>query len=63
MTYLVTIAILLALVSGWVVVQELARNYAARHPEFGPLREEGKTGCGGCGNHCAGHCESSESDH
>jgi len=39
-------AIILAISIGWVVVQQLARAYALRHPEFGPPREEG-AGCGG----------------
>jgi len=38
--------ILLALM-GWVGVQQMARDFAARHPEFGPAKEEG-SGCGGC---------------
>jgi hypothetical protein len=40
--------ILLALL-GWIRVQQAARDYAARHPEFGAAREEG----GGCGGGCA----------
>lgn len=45
---LATGLILLALL-GWVRVQHWARDYAARHPEFGPAKEEG----GGCGSGCA----------
>lgn len=38
---------------GWVRIQQLARDFAARHPEFGPAKEEG----GGCGSgSCAGGC-------
>jgi hypothetical protein len=48
---LATGLILLALL-GWIRVQQAARDYAARHPEFGPAKEEG-SGCGGCG---AGGC-------
>ena len=50
-----SIAILL-LLSGWLFVQHLARWYAARHPEFGPAREEGS----GCGQSClcaGGSCD------
>ena len=36
------------LLAGWLVVQQLARYYAARHPELGPAREEGS----GCGKSC-----------
>lgn len=49
----VTILLLLA---GWLFVQQLARRYAARHPEFGPAREEGS----GCGKSClcaGGSCD------
>lgn len=59
MKYLMVMAIMVALVFAWVAVQRLARQYAAEHPEFGPLREDGKEGCGGCGSHCSGHCEQS----
>ena len=51
---LATGLILLALL-GWIRVQQAARDYAARHPEFGPAKEEGG-GCGGCG---AGGCHGS----
>lgn len=47
-TYLFAMAIILLALLGWVAVQHLARLYAARHPEFGPAREEG----GGCGSRC-----------
>jgi hypothetical protein len=46
--YLLAMAIILLIMLGWVAVQFLARAYAARHPEFGPAREEGS----GCGAHC-----------
>ena len=52
MKYLIAMAIMVALVFAWVAVQAAARRYAARHPEFGPLREDGK-GCG-CGSHRCG---------
>lgn len=54
MIYLVTIGLLLLMLLGWVVVERLAHRFAHRHPEFGPAR---KLGCGGCGNHCEGHCK------
>ena len=37
--------IILGMLSGWIAVQHLARWFAAKHPEFGPAREEGE-GCG-----------------
>ena len=35
-----------ALVILWVVVENIARKFALKHPEFGPPRDPG--GCGGC---------------
>ncbi|MBI5919894.1 MAG: chemotaxis protein [Nitrosomonadales bacterium] len=55
MTYLITIGVMVALVFAWVMVQTMARQHAERHPEFGPLREEG-AGCG-CGNHRCGESQ------
>ena len=49
---LLAAGVILLVLLGWTAVQQLARRFAARHPEFGPAREEG-SGCGtGC--HCAG---------
>jgi hypothetical protein len=45
MTYLISILIIFGLFAAWAVVQEASRRFAARHPEFGPAREEGE-GCG-----------------
>ena len=60
--YLIPAAIILVLLLGWILVQHLARRYAARHPEFGPAREEG-LGCdGGCGCR-ARNCEREKHDH
>ena len=44
-TYLLTMFIILCLLGIWIGVQHLARVFAARHPEFEPVREEG-SGCG-----------------
>jgi hypothetical protein len=52
MIYLQTVLIVFVLFAAWLVVRAFARWYAARHPEFGALREEGE-GCG-CGNHKCG---------
>ncbi len=49
------------LLIGWLAVQQLARYYAARHPEFGPAREEGS----GCGKSClcaGGSCARRDAD-
>ena len=50
-TVVVTIILLLALMTGWILVQRAARHVAEQHPEAGPLRLVG----GGCGGH--GHGE------
>jgi hypothetical protein len=54
--YIIAVAIILAAFAGWVMVQHLARLFAARHPEFGAAREEG----GGCGIAC--RCSRRERD-
>ena len=43
---IIAVLIILGMLSGWIAVQHLARWFAARHPEFGPAREEGE-GCQG----------------
>ena len=49
---LIAASVILLVLLGWILVQQFAREYARRHPEFGPAREEG-SGCGsGC--HCSG---------
>ncbi|GAB6051944.1 hypothetical protein JCM17960_07640 [Magnetospira thiophila] len=54
--YLIAILGIGGLLSGWIFVQQVSRNYALKHPEFGPPKEEG----GGCGGPCscssASHC-------
>jgi hypothetical protein len=53
---LTAISLIFLLLLGWIVVQHLARAFAARHSELGPAREEG----GGCSLIClcrdAGKC-------
>ena len=55
--YLIAVGVILVVLLGWTRVQQLGRNFAARHPEYGPPPEEG-TGCGsgcmcsGSSNHC-----------
>jgi|GEM_PF-345256 len=44
--------LIFCLMAGWVIIQYLARAFAAKHPELGPAREEGG-GCGGLFCHCA----------
>ena len=47
--YLVAMTVIPMMLLGWILVQHWARRFAARHPEFGPAREEG----GGCGGGCS----------
>jgi len=47
-TYIISVLIIFGVFVGWIGVQHLARRFAARHPEFGPAREEG----GSCGISC-----------
>jgi len=46
--FIIAIGLVLVLLTGWIYIQQLARRFAARHPEFGPAREEGS----GCGKSC-----------
>jgi hypothetical protein len=54
---LITVSLILLLMLGWISVQQMSRLFAARHPQFGPAREEG----GGCGKSCG--CANSGSCH
>jgi len=47
--YLLAIGLILLMLIGWVLVQQAARRFAARHPQFGPAKEEGS----GCGASCS----------
>ncbi|MBK1733960.1 hypothetical protein CKO15_01415 [Halorhodospira abdelmalekii] len=47
-SYLVSSGVIFGLLALWAAVQGLARRFAARHPHFGPAKEEGQ-GCGGKG--------------
>lgn len=60
--YLSAILCIFAVFAGWVGVQHLARAFARRHPEFGPVRDEGGCGsCCGCANRHT--CPTSDSKH
>jgi len=53
--YLLATGLILLVLVGWILVQQGARQFAARHPELGPAKEEGS----GCGKNCScnqGHC-------
>lgn len=55
--YLLAMCVLLLVLFLWVSVQKLSRKFAAAHPEFGPIREEGG-GCGSGGKCNCGHKKS-----
>ena len=56
LSYVITIALLLILLCGWLWLRHKAREFSLAHPEFGAHREEGH-GCGGCPTGgCSGHC-------
>lgn len=57
--YLIAILGIAALLSGWIWVQRITLRFALAHPEFGPPREEGKGGCGGCSCGSSSRCERS----
>ncbi len=43
-TYVIAVALIMAILAGWIIVQHLSRRFAARHPEYGRQREH--MGCG-----------------
>jgi hypothetical protein len=59
MIYIQTVSFVFALMTVFILVRNAARRYAERHPEFGPLREEGE-GCG-CGNKRCGESQCKKS--
>ncbi len=44
--------LILLMMLGWLVVQQTARLFARRHPEFGAYRDGGGCGSGSCS--CSG---------
>ncbi|KAF3981878.1 MAG: hypothetical protein HFP81_03760 [Methylococcales symbiont of Hymedesmia sp. n. MRB-2018] len=56
---LITIIIIFLLLMIWIFVQQVARKFAANHPELGPVKEEGL----GCGKTCGckkGYCNAKD---
>ena len=54
--YLLAFGLILIMMLGWILVQQAARRFAQRYPQFGPAKVEGS----GCGNSCScndGPCE------
>jgi hypothetical protein len=53
--FLMAMILIFVLMLTWVYIQQVTRNYAAKHPEFGAAKEEGLA----CGKNCgckAGNC-------
>jgi hypothetical protein len=48
--YLVTIGLILLIMLAGIAVERVYKDFARRHPELGPYRQEN----GGCGGHCGG---------
>jgi len=46
-----TAGLIMALLLGWLLVQQAARQFSKRHPELGTHREEGG-GCASTGGSC-----------
>ena len=46
--FLIAMVAIFSALMGWIWVQQLARRFAERYPQFGPAREEGS----GCGRSC-----------
>lgn len=48
--------IILVILLGWILVQQVARRFARNHPEWGPYNE--RAGCGGnCTCASGGSCK------
>jgi hypothetical protein len=54
-TYLITVALIFAIMLAGIAVDRLYRRFATRNPQLGPFRPE-KPGCGSCsgGDGCGG---------
>jgi len=56
---IITIIIIFSLLLAWILIQQAARNFAAKNPQLGPVKEEGL----GCGKTCGckiGSCKQDE---
>jgi hypothetical protein len=51
--FLVAPLLVFIVLGGWLLVQYGAREFARRHPQFGPPREPGGCGSGDCA--CGGN--------
>jgi len=55
-TYALAVAAIFVMLAAWILVQQVARLFAIRHPEFGPPREDRSCGSGECGHCGSGSC-------
>ena len=46
--YLLAFALILIMMLGWILVQQAARRFAHRYPQFGPAKEGGSGCCKSC---------------
>ncbi|MCP5416047.1 MAG: chemotaxis protein [Chromatiaceae bacterium] len=53
--FLLASGVIMLVLTGWILVQQMARRFALRHPEFGPYRERGSCG-GDCTCTAGGDC-------
>jgi hypothetical protein len=53
-TYLITIALIFAIMLAGIGIERLYRRFAAKHPQLGPFRQSDR-GCGSCsaGSNCS----------
>ncbi|WP_305906439.1 hypothetical protein Q9L42_001225 [Methylomarinum sp. Ch1-1] len=54
--FLIAMGAIFSLMMGWILIQQAARKFAAKYPQFGPAKEEGL----GCGKNCGcqgGSCD------
>jgi hypothetical protein len=52
-TYIVTIALIFAIMLASIAVERLYRGFAARNPQRGPVRDTSKCGCCAAGSGCS----------
>ncbi len=52
-TYLTTIAVIFAVLSGGILVDRLYRGFAAKNPQLGPFRDNSKCGSCAAGSGCS----------
>ena len=52
-SYLTTVALIFAVMSGGILVDRMYRQFAARNPQLGPFRDNSKCGCCSAGSGCS----------